>query len=125
MIAWFFSDSTALGVGVPSFLPILADKGLVSSLTERGSSGVGGNRDKIQLAQPGKLNIEEKSFLRGKGGEDSGFVSEAALLKELTQSKDNSLVPLISGSEYFSPSAFVNLDIRGGGRFYFWWGKSI
>ena len=52
-------DSTTLRVGVPSLLPPLAEEGLVLSFTERFSSGIGNDRDEVQLAQPGESNSEE------------------------------------------------------------------
>ena len=54
-------NSTALGAGIPSLLPSLADEGLVSP-TEIVSSGVGIDHDKVRLTQPGASNFEEKPF---------------------------------------------------------------
>ena len=104
-----------MGADVPFLIPSLAKEGLVS-LSERVSSRVGGDYNTGQLVQPGKSNIEEKQFLRSQGDEGSNFVSEVGLLDELTESNDAPSVPLLSDSDNsFSPSAFMNMDTRGGG----------
>ena len=111
-------NSTVLGVGVPSLLPSLAEEGLVSSLiTDRVSSGLSGGLDKVQLDQPGKSNMEETLISRekvGDSGKGSKLVLGSGLLEELIQTKVAPSVLSLSGSESFSPSAFMSGDTRGG-----------
>ena len=102
--------STILRVGAPTLLPSLVEVGLVSSFTERVSSGIGNDCDEVQLAQPGESNSEEQFFLREKGNDESGFVSGTGLLDELIQGTDAPSVSLLSGSDYFFPSTFMNVD---------------
>ena len=76
--------------------------------------GVSNNCDEVQLAQPGKSKIEEQHFMRVKYNDESGFVSGGVFLGELFQGKDNPSVLLLSGSDSFSPSGFMNVVTRGG-----------
>ena len=59
-------NSTMLRVGVPSLFPSLIEVGLVSYFTKIVSSGIGNDRDEVQLAQPGESNSEEQPFFREK-----------------------------------------------------------
>ena len=109
-------DSTLSRVGVPSLLTSLAEEGLATSFTERDSFGDVNDRGEVQLARPGESNIAERSFLRGDGVGgvvESGTVMGADLLGELIQGHDSPLVPMLSGSDSFSPSAFMNIDAGG------------
>ena len=96
-------NSTILRVGVPSLFPSLIE-------VERVSSGIGNDHDEVQLAQPGESNSEKQPFLRGKVNDESGFVLGAGLLSELIQGLDASSVSLLSGSDSFFPSTFMNVD---------------
>ena len=66
------------------------------------------------MARSGESNSEEKHFWRVNGIGESGLVSGEGLLWELIQGNDVPSVPLISTSDSFFPSAFMNIDTRGG-----------
>ena len=52
--------------------------------------------------------------LRDDEDEDRGLVAGSGLLTELTQSMDAPSMPLLSGSDSFSPSVFMRVDTRVG-----------
>ena len=110
-------NSEALGTGVRAQLPSLAEEGLVSFTERAPSEVVGGGRDTGQLSQqPGKSKIEYPVFPSVKGERDPSFVSGAGLLDELVTSDEVPPAPLLSSVNEgpFSPSAFMNVDTRGG-----------
>ena len=91
----------------------MVEEGL-GSPSERVSSGVGNDGDKIRLTQPGKSDFEGKPFLRLRGDDNLGLVLGSRLLTEFTQTADVPSVPLFSGSESFSPSVFMSVDTMVG-----------
>ena len=92
-------------VGVPSLFPSLAEEGLVSSFTERVSSGVGNGHYEAYLKQQGKSISQDQPFIRRKDNDDSDFVSGSSLLDELIKGSEALSVPLPPSFVFsFSPS---------------------